>query len=114
MRPVKKARTSRWDAADHLHTEEDIAAYFDAVFEDGDPQLIAHALGDFARAKGMSVIARKSGLGRESLYKALSPQGNPELATVLRVLSALGIKALGIKLRTAPALHAKPRPVGAA
>jgi probable addiction module antidote protein len=62
------------------------------VFEDGDPALIAHALGVVARAKGMSKIARAAGLGRESLYKALSPDGNPEFVTVLKVMRALGLK----------------------
>jgi probable addiction module antidote protein len=98
-----KTKTLPWDAADHLQTEEDIVAYLDAVFEDGDPRLIAHALGDVARAKGMSAISRKAGLGRESLYKALSAEGNPEFATVLRVLAALGVR-----LRTAP-VHSAPR-----
>lgn len=82
----------KWDAADHLETEEDIAAYLDAVLEDGDPALIAAALGDIARAKGMSKIAKKAGLGRESLYKALSPDGNPEFATVMKVIRSLGLR----------------------
>ena len=75
-----------------LKTENDIANYLEAVFEDGDPALIAHALGVVARAKGMSKIARAAGLGRESLYKALSPDGNPEFVTVLKVMRALGLK----------------------
>src|SRR5208282_6115610 len=88
----KKLKTLPWDAATHLKTSEDIANYLEAVFEDGDPALVAAALGDIARAKGMTKIARAAGLGRESLYKALSPGGNPELATVLKVLRALGLK----------------------
>jgi len=87
-----KIKITKWDAADHLKTEEDIAAYLEAVLEDGDPALIAAALGDIARAKGMSKIARKAGLGRESLYKALSPDGNPEFATVMKVIRSLGLK----------------------
>jgi probable addiction module antidote protein len=79
-------KTSRWDAADSLETKEDIAAYLDAVLEDGDPDLLKAALGDVARAKGMT------GLGRANLYKALSPEGNPEFATVARVLKALGLR----------------------
>ena len=67
-------------------------AYLEAALQDGDPQLVAAALGDIARAKGMSQIARDTGLGRESLYKALSSSGNPELATVLKVISALGLQ----------------------
>ena len=84
--------TRSWDAAEHLETEEDMAAYLEAAFEEGDPSLIAAALGDIARAKGMSQIARETGLGHESLYKALSPEGNPEFATILKVVSALGLK----------------------
>lgn len=84
--------TTIWDPAAHLTTAEDVAAYLEAALQDGDPQLVAAALGDIARAKGMSQIAREAGLGRESLYKSLSPSGNPELATVLKVISALGLQ----------------------
>ena len=84
-RPMVKTKTSRWDSAKHLKTGEDIANYLEAA-------LIAHALGIVARAKGMSQVANAAGLGRESLYKALSPGGNPEFATVLKVMRALGIK----------------------
>ena len=87
-----KIKTIPWDAAADLKTAQDIAHYLEAAFEDGDPALVAAALGDIARAKGMAKIARKAGLGRESLYKALSPDGNPELATVLNVMRALGLK----------------------
>ena len=69
-----------------------MAACPEAALEDGDPQLVASALWDIARAKGMALIAREAGLGRESLYKALSPGGNPELATVLKVMQALGLR----------------------
>ena len=75
-----------------MKTDEDIAHYLEAVFEDGDPSLVAAALGDVARAKGMAQIAKAAGLGRESLYKALSPEGSPEFATVLKVMGALGLK----------------------
>ncbi|MGH7797848.1 MAG: addiction module antidote protein [Candidatus Binatia bacterium] len=85
-------KTRPWDAAEHLTTEDDMAAYLEAALEDGDPALIAAALGDIARAKGMSQIARETGLGRESLYKALSPDGNPEFSTVLKVVRALGLR----------------------
>ncbi|HZD91085.1 MAG TPA: addiction module antidote protein [Pseudolabrys sp.] len=87
-----KTETTRWDVGDHLKTDEDIANYLEAVLEDGDPALVAAALGDIARAKGMTQVARDAGLGRESLYKALSPEGNPEFATVLKVIRALGLK----------------------
>ena len=79
-----------WDSA--LKTDRDIAYYLEAVFEAGDPNLVAAALGDVARAKGMSQIAQAAGLGRESLYKALSTEGNPEFATVLKVMRALELK----------------------
>ena len=85
-------RTRLWDVAQHLDTEHDMAAYLEAALEEGDARLVAAALGDIARAKGMTEIARSTGLGRESLYKALSPDGNPELATVLKVLGALGLR----------------------
>ena len=88
----RKPKTVPWDSVAYLKTESDISDYLEAVFEDGDPALIAHALGVVARAKGMTKIARATGLGRESLYKALSPGGNPELATVLKVMQALGLK----------------------
>ena len=84
--------TKPWDASEYLDSEEAVAAYLDAAFEDGDPQLIAAALGDVARARGMSEIAGKAGLSRESLYRALSKDGNPEFATVLRVVRALGMR----------------------
>lgn len=84
--------TKPWDPADHLRTEEDRAAYLEAALEEGDPMLVAAALGDIARAKGMSQVARDAGLGRESLYKALSPTGNPEFATILKVVAALGMQ----------------------
>jgi len=89
---MAKTKTIPWDAAEYLETDEDIVRYLEAVFDDGDPALIAAALGDVARAKGMSQIAQAAGLGRESLYKALSPEGNPEFATVLKVMRALGLK----------------------
>lgn len=87
-----KTKTIPWDSVDYLKTDQDIAHYLDAVFDDGDPALIAAALGDVARAKGMSQVAQAAGLGRESLYKALSPEGNPEFGTVLKVMRALGLK----------------------
>jgi probable addiction module antidote protein len=96
---MAKPQTRPWDVVEHLETAEDMAAYLEAALEDGDPGLIVAALGDIARAKGMAQIARESGLGRESLYKALSHEGNPEFATVLKVVRALGLR-----------LHAVPAP----
>jgi len=69
-----------------------MAAYLEAALDEGDAALAAAALGDIARASGMTAVARETGLGRESLYKALSPEGNPEFATVLKVLHSLGLK----------------------
>jgi probable addiction module antidote protein len=88
----KKITTRAWDVAEHLETEVDMAAYLDAALEDGDAALVVAALGDIARAKGMSQIARDAGLGRESLYKALSATGNPEFGTILKVVRALGLQ----------------------
>ena len=89
---MTKLITSRWDPAEHLETQEDIVAYFEAALELKDSQLIAAVLGDIARAKGMTQIAKETGLGRESLYKALSPGGNPEFSTILKVINALGLQ----------------------
>lgn len=85
-------RTRPWDAAESLNSREDVAAYLDAVLEDGDPELLKAALGDIARAKGMTGIAQAAGLGRTNLYKALSAGGNPEFATVAKVIKALGLR----------------------
>ncbi len=87
-----KTKTTLWDAADHLKTKEEMAAYMACALEDGDPALIAAALGDIARAQGMTKIAKRTGLGRESLYKTLSRDGNPELATVLKVFNSVGLR----------------------
>jgi probable addiction module antidote protein len=95
---IMAVKTTRYDTAEYLDSEEKIAAYVDAVLEDGDPALVTHALGVAARARGMAEIARETGLSRESLYRALSADGNPELATVMKVL-----KALGIRLSAVPA-----------
>jgi probable addiction module antidote protein len=84
--------TTRWDPAEHLDTPEAIAAYLDAALEDGNSKLIAAALGDAARARGMTALARETGLSRESLYRALSSDGNPELGTVLKILRAFGVR----------------------
>lgn len=89
---MAKLKTTPWDSAEHLRTDEEIALYLEAAMEDGDPGLIAHALGTVARARGMTQIARETGLAREALYRALSPGGNPSFATVLKVTKALGLK----------------------
>ena len=89
-------KTFSWDAADRLTDKASIAAYLDAALEDGDPELIKAALGDIARAKGMTEIAAATGLSRTSLYKALSQDGNPEFVTVVKVLHSLGLR-IGVR-----------------
>ncbi|MGE7418902.1 addiction module antidote protein [Methylobacterium tarhaniae] len=84
--------TTPWDVTEFLTDEAAIAAYIEAVMEDGDPALVAAAIGDIARARGMTQIAQETGRSRESLYRALSERGNPELATLMGVLKALGLK----------------------
>ena len=85
---------TRWDSAEYLKTEEDRANYLDACMEEAgdDPAFIAKALGTIARARGMTQVARDAGLSRESLYRALSGEGNPEFGTILKVVKALGLK----------------------
>ena len=85
-------KTYRWDPSRHMKTEQDVIDYLNEAFEDGDPAVITLMLGYIARSEGMSRIAEKTGLGRESLYKALSKSGNPEFLTVLKVIQALGLK----------------------
>jgi len=89
-----KIKLRKWDSVEHLKTEEDMALYLQACIDEAgdDASLIAAALGDIARAKGMTQLARDTGLGRESLYKALSAEGNPNFSTILKVVSALGLK----------------------
>jgi probable addiction module antidote protein len=87
--------TKRWDVVDHLKSNSDRAEYLEAALEQDDPAFVSAALGDIARSFGMAEIARQTGLGRESLYKALSSEGNPELATVLKVVRALGLRLTG-------------------
>ncbi len=96
---MKKTTTTRYDVTEHLRSPKEMAAYLDACLDeaDGDAAFIAKALGDIARAKGMTQVARDAGLSRESLYKALSGERSPGFDTVLKVLSALKIK-----------LHAEP------
>lgn len=89
---MAKTKTHPWDVTRYLDSEEAMAAYLDAALEEDDPALLAAALGDIARAKGMTQIARETGLGRESLYKALSPEGNPEFGTVQKVVRSLGLR----------------------
>lgn len=98
-----KTTTTAYDVSEHLRTPEEMAAYLDAWLEEApeDAAGIARALGDIARAKGMSQVAKDAGLSRESLYRALSAEGNPSFATVLKVVKALGVR-----------LYAQPAPSG--
>lgn len=84
--------TVPWDIVDSLDTPERVALYLEAVLEEGDPALLAAALGDIARAQGMAQVARETGLSRETLYRTLSDKGNPQLTTLMAVLKALGLK----------------------
>ena len=86
--------TTLYDTADYLDSEEAVRAYLETVFEDGDPALIAHALGAVARAQGMGNIARRAGLSRERLDQALAPERTSELATLIQVMKALGLRFL--------------------
>lgn len=95
---MKKISLKKWNVVEHLKTDEDMALYLEACLEEGDPTLVTAALGDIARARGMSQVARDAGMSRESLYRSLSPDGDPEFATVLKV-----IKALGMQLHTSAA-----------
>jgi probable addiction module antidote protein len=90
---AKKGRVTfaRYDAADYLKTEADMVAYLRACAEDGDPALIAAALGDIARARGMQKVAAESGISRQGLYKALSKDGEPSFSTIVKVARALGL-----------------------
>ena len=92
-------RFTPFDAADYLDNEETIAAYLSAVLEDDDPDLFLVAIKDIARARGMTQLAKDTGMGRESLYKALAPGAKPRYDTILKVLRALGVT-----------LHATPTP----
>ncbi len=94
---MEKLALHAWDSTEHLKTEEEIAAYLDACFEEAgdDAAFIARALGTVARARGMTRLAHDAGMGRESLYKALSGESNPSFATILKVA-----KALGVRIRT--------------
>jgi probable addiction module antidote protein len=87
-------KLNKWDVLDHLKTEEDMTLYLEACFEEAgdDPAFIAKALGDIAKARSMTQLAKDTGLGRESLYKALSGEGNPSFGTILKVIKALGLR----------------------
>ncbi len=89
---MKMKKAIKWDTSEHLESEADIAAYLNAALEDGDTSVIATALGDIARAKGMTQLAKETGITRDGLYKALSSTGNPSFDTVQKVVKAFGLK----------------------
>jgi probable addiction module antidote protein len=91
---MRKTKTTRYDIAEHLRTPEEMAAYLEACLDEaeGDAAFIAKALGDIARARGMTQVARDTGLSRESLYKALSGERSPDFDTILKVVNALGLR----------------------
>jgi probable addiction module antidote protein len=99
---MKKTSTTRYDVSEHLRTPEEMAAYLEACFEEsnGDASFVAKALGDIARAKGMTQVAHKAGLSRESLYKALSGERTPGFDTILKVTHALGLELHAAPLHT--------------
>ena len=101
---MSNLKLRKWDSAEHLKTDEDMALYLEACLQEAgdDAAFLAKALGNIARAKGMSQLSRDTGLGRESLYKALSGEGNPSFATILKVVNALGLKL------SAASAHAGP------
>ena len=92
-----KIETTPWHPAEHLSSQEEIAEYLEAAHEEGEPSLVTAAFGDIARAREMTQLARDTGLGREGLYKALSPNGNPEFSTIMKDVQAMRLK-----------LHASP------
>lgn len=85
-------QATKWDASEYLESDEDMIAYLNVALEDGDASVVAAALGDIARAKGMTQLARETGITRDGLYKALSPTGNPSFDTVQKVVKAFGLK----------------------
>ncbi|WP_312327119.1 addiction module antidote protein [Stenotrophomonas sp.] len=89
---IKVSELAEFDAAEYLSSEEDVAAYLTSVLEENDPALLAEALGDFARARGVSLVAKEAGIAREALYKALRPGSEPRFETISRVCAALGVR----------------------
>jgi probable addiction module antidote protein len=87
-----KEKTTVWDMADHINTKEDVIAYLEAAFEENDTALLLSVLGDIARSKGMTQIAKDLNLARESLYRSLSQDGNPSFSTIVKVLDNLGFQ----------------------
>ncbi|MCL2736115.1 MAG: putative addiction module antidote protein [Propionibacteriaceae bacterium] len=96
-------RTSKWDASEYLSSAEDVVDYLNAAIEENDPAVLQAALGDVAKAQGMSQIAQDAGVGRESLYKSLRSDGTPSFKTIAKV-----VRALGVRIVFEPVPHADP------
>ena len=94
-------KPTTWDVVNYLDTPEDRAAYINAALDDGDPRMLQIVLGDVARAEGMTDVAKRSGIARESLYRALSPEGHPQYETIARVLRAFGLRVSVVPLAEA-------------
>jgi probable addiction module antidote protein len=101
-------KTTKWDVNEFLDSEERIAQFLEAVFEDGDPAMIAAALGEVARARGMTRTAKDSGIAREALYRALSVDGRPEFNTVLKVLRSFGLRLSAVSMKKTRASRSRP------
>ena len=99
---IKVSELPEFDAAEFLNSEEDVAAYLTTVLEENDPALLAAAIGDIARARGMSQVAKDSGIAREALYKALRPGSEPRFETIMRVCGALGVRLVAQPMHLAP------------
>jgi probable addiction module antidote protein len=92
-------KTTKWDVTEFLDSEERIAMFLEAAFEQDDPALITAALGDVARARGMTQMAKETGIAREALYRALSKEGHPEFNTVVKVMKAFGLRLSAVPIR---------------
>ena len=104
-----KTKVSSFDVSEYLNDEASIAAYLNAILEEGDESLLLSAIGDIAKARGMSQIAEKSGLGRESLYKALSTNAKPRFDTIVKVISALGLNMVFNSSANSKSIHKKSK-----
>jgi len=98
---IKVSELPEFDAAEYLNSEEDVAAYLTSILEENDPALLAAALGDIARSRGMTQVAKDSGIAREALYKALRPGSEPRFDTVNRVCAALGVRLVAQTVKSA-------------
>ena len=98
---IKVSELHEFDAAEYLNSDDDVAAYLTTILEENDPALLAAAIGDIARARGMSQVAKDAGIAREALYKALRPGSEPRFATISRVFAALGVRLVAQPIHSA-------------